>query len=174
MTGIRQEQPQDIEEIREVNVQAFGQSEEADIIDALRRNCSNLLSLVAIKEDHVVGHILFSPATLDEHNKVVNGMALGPMAVRPDLQRQGIGSDLVQTGIKELKNRRCPFVILLGHSQFYPRFGFESASRRGILCEWEAPEEAFMILVLNEPDMDGVTGLARYRPEFKGETKGYE
>jgi len=169
MIMIRQEQPQDITAIREVNTEAFGQPEEANIVDRLRQNCSDLLSLVAIIQDRVVGHILFSPVRIECENRIVHGMALGPMAVLPQDQRQGIGSELVRTGISRMESRRCPFVILVGHAQYYPRFGFEPASRRGIRCEWEVPDEAFMILVLSEPEMRGVAGLARYRSEFAGE-----
>lgn len=166
MISIREEQPQDKNAIREVNIRAFGQSEEADIVDKLRQNCSDVLSLVAIIQNQVVGHILFSPARIEGENRIVHGMGLAPMSVLPQHQRQGIGSELVRTGIARLQNRRCPFVIVLGHAQYYPRFGFEPASRRGIRCEWEVPDEAFMILVLSERKLHGLAGVARYRQEF--------
>ena len=88
------------------------------------------------------------------------------MAVLPERQRQGIGSELVETGLAELRERDCPFVIVLGHPEYYPRFGFEPASRHGIKCEWEVPDEAFMILVLDEVRMPEAGGRARYRAEF--------
>jgi putative acetyltransferase len=88
------------------------------------------------------------------------------MAVLPEYQRQGTGSELVRAGIEELASRRCPFVIVLGHPEYYPRFGFGRASRYGIKSEWEVPDEAFMILILDEALMRGVSGLARYRPEL--------
>ena len=94
-------------------------------------------------------------------------MGLAPMAVLPERQRQGIGSRLVEAGIRILRKQGCPFVIVLGHPGFYPRFGFVSASRYGLTCQWEGvPDEAFMVLILNESTLAGVTGIARYRDEF--------
>ena len=166
MIRIREEQPQDIEAISELNVRAFGQTQEADLADKLRQNCNDLLSLVAVMQNQVVGHILFSPATIESRQRTVHGKALAPMAVLPEYQRQGIGSKLVRTGIEKLKEWQCPFIIVLGHAEYYPRFGFEPASRHGIRSEWEVPDDVFMILVLNEPDFNSISGVAKYRPEF--------
>ena len=166
MITIREEQSQDLKTTRNLNKRAFGQTQEADLVDKLRHNCNDLLSLVAVIKNQVVGHILFSPATIESRQRTVHGMALAPMAVLPDYQRQGIGSKLVHTGIGKLKKWQCPFIIVLGHAEYYPRFGFEPASRYGIRSEWEVPDEAFMILVLDEAEMNRILGVAKYRPEF--------
>ena len=163
---VREELPEDISAVRLVNVRAFGRTQEADIIDKLRQNCSDLLSLVAVRQNDVVGHILFSPTTVESEDRSTQGMGLAPMAVRPDCQRQGIGSELIRAGIEELKSNRCAFIVVLGHPQYYPRFGFERASRYGIRSEWQVPDEAFMILMLDESEMRSVSGVAKYRPEF--------
>jgi putative acetyltransferase len=85
----------------------------------------------------------------------------------PDRQRQGIGSMLVKAGIDELCERNCPFIIVLGHPEYYPRFGFVPAARHGLSCQWDGiPDEAFMVLILDEISMAGVSGVARYRDEF--------
>lgn len=170
MIFIREERPEDIGEIRKLNektfMQAFGQASEANVVDRLRENCTNILSLVAVQDDHVVGHILFSPLKIDG-DTVIEGMGLGPMAVLPELQRQGIGSQLVQAGIEILKRRGDPFIIVLGHPEYYPRFGFQRTSHSGIRSQWEGvPDEAFMILILNDEAMFGACGVARYRNEF--------
>ncbi len=162
MIEIREERAGDEAAVRGVNTDAFGQPDEAEIVDALREHCSDRLCLVALDGEDVVGHILFTPATLEG----VQGMGLAPMAVLPNRQRDGIGSQLVRRGLDELRERGCPFVIVLGHPKFYPRFGFERASARGIRCKWEAPDEAFMILVIDEAVMAGISGLAHYRSEF--------
>jgi putative acetyltransferase len=94
-------------------------------------------------------------------------MALVPMGVLPEYQRQGIGAKLVRTAIEKLKKRPCPFIIVLGHAEYYPRFGFEPASRYEIRSEWQVPDDAFIVLVLNEPEMSSISGVAKYRPEFK-------
>ena len=92
------------------------------------------------------------------------------MAVLPELQRQGIGSKLVEAGNRRLQQGGCPFIIVVGHPEFYPRFGFTPARARGITCEWDVPDDVFMLLVLDEAEMSGVSGLAKYRDEFSSVT----
>lgn len=159
---IREERAGDADAVRRVITEAFGQPQEAQLVAALRNNCSDLLSLVATDGQDIVGHILFSPALLGD----VEGMGLAPMAVSPARQRDGIGSELVRAGLAKLEERGCPFVIVLGHPDYYPRFGFERASERGVRCEWDVPDDLFMLLVLDKTAMRGVSGLARYRPEL--------
>jgi len=159
---IREERADNVAAIREVNRRAFGSDTEARIVDALRANGALSLSLVAVRDGHVVGHIAYSPVTVAG----VTGAALGPMAVLPEHQRQGIGTRLVQEGNRELEERGCPFVVLVGHAGFYPRFGFAPARARGIESEWEVPDDSFFLLILDEATMRGVRGPARYRLEF--------
>jgi len=166
MVIVREESLNDRAAVREVNIRAFGQTIEADLVDALREHLAGLLSLVAIKDKHVVGHILFSPVTITAEDGIIEGMGLAPMAVLPGYQRQGIGSELVHAGIARLASIACPFVVVLGHPHYYPRFGFEPASRHGIRSEWKVPDEAFMILVLDQARIQAVSGVARYWPEF--------
>lgn len=167
MTSIRRERPEDTAAIRVINEAAFAQSAEADIVDALRDSCPDILSLVAETDGGIVGHILFSPVTIEDGPQSRQGMGLAPIAVMPNRQRQGIGSKLVEAGLEILRERGCPFVIVLGHPEFYPRFGFVPASRHGLRCEWEGvPDAALMVLVLDEASIEGVTGVARYRDEF--------
>lgn len=162
MVEIREEQPDDVPAIREVNRHAFGQDAEGALVDALRGSGAALLSLVAVLDGGVVGHIMFSPVRVGD----VTGAALAPMAVLPGPQRGGIGSQLVRPGIRRLEESACPFVLVLGHARYYPRFGFTPASGRGITCEWEVPDDAFMVLVLDSVGMASVSGRAMYRPEF--------
>lgn len=162
LVAIRQERPDDIVAIRDVNTRAFGREQEATLVDALRSNGAVSLSLVATVNSLVVGHILYSPASVG----TAVGAALGPMAVLPEYQRHGIGGELVRTGSQQLRDAGCPFVIVLGHASFYSRFGFRPASTHGIRCEWDVADESFMLLVLNEQEMQGVSGLAKYRAEF--------
>jgi putative acetyltransferase len=117
--------------------------------------------------DRILGHIFFSPVFVSGENEAPPGMGLAPMAVLPERQRQGIGSMLVQAGIDVMRKRNCPFIIVLGHPDFYPRFGFVPASQHGLSCQWDGiPDEAFMVLILDEAAMAGVSGKARYRDEF--------
>ena len=160
---IRDERPDDVAAIRDVNRQAFGQDQEGNIVDALRSNGAAMLSLVATLDGRVVGHIMFSPISVGD---TLTGAALGPMAVLPEHQRQGASGKLIEAGIQKLKDAGCPFITVLGHAHYYPRFGFKPASSFGIKCEWEVPDEAFMVLVLDQEKMQDVSGLAKYRDEF--------
>lgn len=105
---------------------------------------------------------MFSPITVGD----VTGAALAPMAVLPEHQRSDIGSKLVEAGNRKLDGAGDPFIIVLGHANYYPRFGFVPASRLGIACEWEVPDDVFMVLPLDQAKMQGVSGLAKYRHEF--------
>jgi putative acetyltransferase len=166
VTTIRPERPDDSCRIREVNERAFGRPAEADLVEKLWHACADALSLVA-EDGAIVGHILFTPVVLEGTGRRVLGMGLAPMAVLPDRQRQGIGSQLVKRGLDILRERGCPFVVVVGHPEYYPRFGFERASRHGLVSQWEGmPDAAFMVLVLDVEAMAGASGVARYRDEF--------
>jgi putative acetyltransferase len=159
---IREDRPSDIPAIRDLNRRAFEQDQEADIVDALRSNGAALLSLVATLNDRVVGHIMYSPLEVGP----VTGAGLGPMAVLPEHQRQGIGSKLIEAGNRQLREAGCPFIVVVGHADYYPRFGFRPARAHGITCEWEVPDDVFLVLVFDPEKMQGVSGLAKYRHEF--------
>ena len=164
---IRDETPADEQAIREVNNQAFGQPLEGRLVEMLREHGGVLLSLVAIVEVRVVGHILFSPVTLTTDIAQVSCAGLGPMGVLPEFQRAGIGSKLIISGIERMKQRGVPFIVVLGHAEYYPRFGFEKASEYGVRCEWEVPDDAFMIMPITDRPLPG---LVRYRTEFMSVT----
>jgi putative acetyltransferase len=163
---IREERPDDAEAIRAVNLAAFGRAQEGALVDALRRNGAIVLSLVALLDDTMSGHALYSPVSISCRGEEVIGAGLGPMAVVPERQRQGIGGELICAGNGILRARGCPFIVVLGHPAYYPRFGFRPAGARGIRCQWDVPEDAFMVLPLDGSRMQGIAGLAEYRPEF--------
>ncbi len=135
-------------------------------MDRLRATCADALSLVAVEDEAVIGHILFTPAIIESAGRRVVGRGPAPLAVLPDCQRRGVGSALVRHGLASLRERGCLFVIVLGHPDYYPRFGFERASLHGLLCQWEVPDEAFMVLILDAAVLAGSSGVARYRAEF--------
>lgn len=166
MPLIRREQPQDIPEIRQVLIRAFGQKQEASIVEKLRKNCNSILSLVAFTDGKVVGHIMFSPVVIEGKQGKLVGTGLAPLAVLPEYQRKGIGTQLIQTSIARFKEGGCPFIIVIGHPEYYARFGFERAGRFGINSEWNVPDEAFMVLILDKKAMNGITGVVRYRREW--------
>ena len=161
---IRLEQPGDMVAVRETNEQAFGTAAEARLVDRLR-DSSECISLVATIGDRVVGHILFTPVSI-EPATAVRVAGLAPMSVRPEHQRAGIGSELVRAGLEECRRRGYAAVVLVGHREFYPRFGFVPGHTKGLECEFPVPPEVFMALELNVGALAGVAGLVRYRPEF--------
>jgi len=168
---IRLEQESDTDAIRGVNLAAFETPSEAALVDALREQGASIVSLVAVDADVVVGHILFSPITVDGQDSQMLGLA--PMAVRPERQRQGIGSALVRAGLEASRGRGAAAVVVVGHAAFYPRFGFVPASRLGLRCEYDVPDEVFMALELvsgarleEKFGRAGKAGLVRYHPAF--------
>ena len=164
---IREETAQDIEAIGLVNEQAFAGVAEARLVDALRQNEKITLSLVAAIDEQIVGHILFSPMhIISPVGKTYQAVGLGPLAVLPNYQRQGIGADLCQVGLAMCRDAGHDVVLLLGHPTYYPRFGFQPASLFNITCAYDVPADAFMVLELQKGALDGVTGVAYYQPEF--------
>ena len=167
MIEVREEKKEDYDAVQIVNDRAFGTSEEGRIVHKLREVCPETLSLVAVSDKKIVGHIFFSPVTIDHEDTQIVGMGLAPMAVLPEFQNQGIGSLLVQEGLRRIKETECPFIIVCGHIHYYPRFGFERASKYGLKCQWDGvPDEAFMAIILNKSAMAGISGVAKYRSVF--------
>jgi putative acetyltransferase len=164
---IRPEQPADAAAVRYVNEQAFEGPDEARIVEMLNERGKALISLVAIAGEQVVGHILFSPVTIDPALHSLQIVGLAPMAVLPDFQRQGIGTALVKEGVRRCREMGFDAVVVLGHPEYYPRFGFTKASTLGLTNEYEA-DEAFMVLELQSGSLKEVQGLVRYAREFAG------
>lgn len=167
MIIIREESKNDLIAIKQINDKAFGQPEEGKVIDKLRESDSQVLSLVAEIDNNIVGHIFYSTAVLKGNNERIAGMGLAPMAVLPEYQNQGIGKLLINESLNIIKKKPVPFIIVLGHEDYYPKFGFEVASKYNIKCQWDGvPNEAFMIMILDKEKMSNVHGVAKYRDEW--------
>jgi putative acetyltransferase len=165
---IRDEQPGDERAIFAVNEAAFGQADEAALVDALRRSGATVVSLVAEIDGEIVGHIFFSEVTLEPARSVSDAVGLAPMAVRPGLQRGGIGSALIEEGLRRCAKLGYGAAVVLGHPSYYPRFGFLPAHRFGLRCEFPSPPEAFMAMELAPGGLDGPPALVRYHAAFSG------
>jgi len=150
--------------IRAVNEAAFGGAYEADLVDQLRGSDYALISLVAELESRIVGHIMFSRMWIKTSSGLLSAVALAPVAVLPGHQRKGIGSLLVQRGLELSRGRDEEIVIVVGHPDYYPRFGFSSAKAKSL--ESPFPREAFMALELRLGVLDGIEGLAVYPSAF--------
>lgn len=163
---VRAETTADQLSVRRVNELAFGRPQEADLVDALRAAARTHVSLVACRQAQVVGHIFFSPVSIESDDSSFTAMGLAPMAVLPELQSQGVGSRLVVEGLSECSRAGFDVVVVLGHPEYYPRFGFVPAKSKGLSCEYDVPDEVFMVTELKPGALRGRRGLVRYRPEF--------
>lgn len=169
---IRKETKGDIKEIFEVNHIAFGQDNEAKLVDALRNNPTVFipeLSLVAIKNNSIVGHILFTKIKLiNDNKKESESLALAPMAVKPEFQHKGIGGVLIKYGFDVAKKLGYSSVIVLGHKVFYKKFGFDTATKWNIKAPFELKdEENYMAIELVEGGLKDTSGTVLYPKEFE-------
>jgi putative acetyltransferase len=157
--------------------QAFGRSEEANLVKVLRERGMICLSLVALFNEspltplgkggtQVVGYIAFSPVTIGTENPNIKVVGLAPLAVLPAYQRQGIGSKMVEKGLSELASSGYDAVVVLGEPEFYQRFGFQQSTMYGIRYTPDIPEQYFMVLSLRSGALLGKTGVVEYQPEF--------
>jgi putative acetyltransferase len=163
---IRTEKPEDIAAVRNVNIAAFGRENEANLVDRLR-GIASTFSFVAVQSDRIVGHIFFSLVTVEgKCSKNLSILGLAPVAVLPNYQRQGIGTLLIREGLKECGRSGFQAVVVLGHPDFYSRFGFIPASRKSLGCEYDVPDEAFMVLELESKALQDCSGTVKYRSEF--------
>lgn len=165
---IRPETAADYLSIREVDDLAFDRPDEGLLVVKLRMNplFFKRLSLVALVEGKPVGHILFFPITIKDGSHCHPSLALAPVAVVPEMQNCGIGSTLIRVGLKAATAAGHVSVIVLGHPDFYPRFGFKPASHWDIRAPYTVPDEAFMAMELVAGGLAGVSGKVEYPPEF--------
>jgi putative acetyltransferase len=161
----RPETAADHEAIWHVNRLAFGQEDEARLVDALRSGGYLRLSLVAEVDGRVVGHILFSDLPIFTEAGTVPALALAPMAVLPEFQNQCIGSALVRRGLDECRQKEHKIIVVVGHPHYYPRFGFSPALAANLESPFSA-KDCFMALELVPGTLDGVKGQVQYPPPF--------
>jgi putative acetyltransferase len=168
MIHIRPEKLEDIASINEVTRLSFGGEAEVKLIKAIRESDYSIpeLSLVAVQNNRIVGHILFSPIRIESVKKSVEALALAPMAVLPECQNRGIGTKLVKHGLEACKELGYKIVIVVGHPNYYPRFGFKPAREYRLKAPFEVPDEAFMVLELVPGALKNVRGVAKYSPAF--------
>jgi len=166
MISIQDENLHQIEEIRKVNVAAFGDNMAANLIDSLRANKKVYLSLIAEMEGRVVGHILFSPVFIEGCIVPLRGSALAPVAVLPEYQKRGIGSALINESLKRARELGIDYVILLGHTTYYPRFGFVPVSNYGLTSSYGNGEHV-MIQELTADTLKTISGKICFQPEFR-------
>ena len=165
MVRIREELAADQEAIRQVNRAAFEGEDEAVLVDRLRSEGLFITSLVAEEAGEVAGHILFTKLPIKTDRGEVIAAGLAPMAVLPGLQRQGVGSKLVEDGLNACRERGYGIAIVLGHPEYYPRFGFTAALTRNLQSPFSG-SDAFMATELTPGALDGVQGTVHYPEAF--------
>lgn len=163
--AVREEQPGDRQQVRKVNEAAFRRSDEADLIDGLRKEGVVLLSLVAELDSRIIGQIQFSRMSVETARGPVAAVSLAPMAVLPEHQGRQVGSQLVRRGLAELRDRGERIVIVLGHKEYYHRFGFTLEKARHLASPF--PPEAFMALELSDGALAGIHGAVKYPSAFR-------
>ena len=171
---IRNERPDDANSVQQVLEHAFGRKAEGHLVARMRRLQISPISLVAVdcstkpstKPDRIIGHIMFSPVTINNVPPPVPALGLAPVAVVPERQHQGIGSTLIENGLTRCRHQGVGVVVVLGHHDYYPRFGFRPAPARGLTCEYKSPPESFMVIELRPGALDDCRGLVRYHPSF--------
>jgi len=165
---IRQEHPKDFQAVYEINKQAFGQKAEANLVDDLRQSDAFVpeLSLVSELDNQLVGHILFTKIKIVNGDLAHESLALAPMAVSADFQKQGIGEQLIREGLKRAAELGFGSVIVLGHEHYYPKFGFEPASKWGIKASFDVPDEVFMAIEIIPNALKHISGTVQYPKEF--------
>ncbi|MEG4205101.1 N-acetyltransferase [Microcoleus sp. Pol7_A1] len=164
--NIRTEKAEDLEAVRQVNIAAFERENEANLVDRLR-GMESTFSFVAVQSDRIVGHLFFSPVVVEgKCSSNLSILGLAPVAVLPEYQRQGIGTLLIQQGLEEGRRSGFQAVVVLGDPDFYSRFGFVAASSKSLKCEYDVPDEAFMVLELESGALQDCSGTVKYRSEF--------
>jgi putative acetyltransferase len=166
VTELRAARAEDAEAIYRIHAAAFGRNDEAELVRKVSRRAAECVSLVATEAGAVIGHILFSPVSVVGHSIYPAPMGLAPVAVDPSVQRGGAGKLLCRAGIEQCRSRGAPFVLVLGHPSYYPKFGFVPAERFGLHFADFPPRDSFMALELRPGALSGVRGSVRYAPEF--------
>jgi len=165
---IRTEQDEDRTAISRLHEAAFGRHFEARLVETLRRKARPYLGLVAIAHDELIGHLLFTPVRCAMQPEA-RLLGLAPMAVKPEFQKQGIGTRLIKGGLSAARDTGARAVVVLGDPAYYGRFGFTPAATHDLTCAWEVPQGAFMVQALNPPGLADLGGLISYHAAFDGE-----
>jgi len=168
---LRNELPGDVPAIHELVVAAFGQEDEAKLVDGLREQGDLVLSHVADRKGEIIAHLAFSPLQiLDAEGSPLElpGPVLGlaPMAVAPKFQRTGVGTGLLRSAMARLSQEGVAALVVLGHPNYYPRFGFKPASQARLRCPFEVPDAAFLLWTPEPLGDDALAGTVKYAPAF--------
>lgn len=172
MVTIRQEQKNDYRKTEEVVKEAllneeFSDKKEHELVKRIRECDAFIpeLSIVAVDKE-IVGHIMLSKITIEQGGTTIDSLALAPVSIAPSHQKKGIGGKLITAALEKAKELGYGSVVVLGHPEYYPKFGFERASQWNIKAPFEVPDEVFMVMELRENTLQGVEGIVQYSSAF--------
>lgn len=167
---VRPESPPDEPVIAEIHRLAFGREAPADLVAAIRQSNGFIpeLSLVALRDNTIVGHIMLSQISIQTEGGTLPAVALAPIAVHPTRQRQRIGSALILAALDRALQLGHAVVVVMGHSDYFGRFGFMSARAMGLEAPFDVPDDEFLVLGLRPGALDEATGMVTYPPAFAG------
>lgn len=170
MITIRREEESDRQRVLDITKLAFESDVEPKLVERIRESDDFIpeLSLVAVDDGALVGHLIFSAMTIQTDGEGIPALCLGPISVTPERQGQGVGATLIRHGLAECQRLGYHIIVLVGHAEYYPRFGFRPANERGLSIGIEAPPEAFMVYEGISGALDGVTGTVVFSPAFDG------
>jgi len=171
---IRKEKPEDYSTVIELTEKAFETMEfsdgkEGQLVEKLRKAATFIpeLSLIAEHNGQIIGHILFTPLKIENENYKNDSLVLGPVSVLPEFQKQGIGGQLIVAGHQKALELGFHSAILIGHPEYYPRFGYQKASGFGLKVAMELPsDDVFMAVELSEAALKDISGMVIFPPEF--------
>lgn len=173
MLTIREEEIKDYNEVEKVVEESFKTAEFSDkdehnLVRRLRNSNEFIkeLSLIAEDENKILGHVLLTKALIKAESTSYETLALAPLAVLPEYQKSGIGKNLMNKAIERARELGYKSIVVLGHEKYYPKFGFEKASKYGVKAPFEVPDEAYMILELLPGGLNGVSGIVEYSKAF--------
>jgi len=165
---VETETEDDYEQITRLHIAAFNGDAEAKLVEKLRKMpiyVSNL-SLVAKYENRIIGHVLLYPIKINNGKEKNNSLALAPISVLPKFQHKGVGGRLIKKGVEEAQKLGFKSIIVVGHSEYYPRFGFKKASKYGISAPFDVPDTAFLAIELEKNGLKNCGGIVEYPREF--------
>lgn len=173
MLTIREEEIKDYNEVEKVVEESFKTAEFSDkdehnLVRRLRNSNEFIkeLSLIVEEENKILGHVLLTKALINGEDTSFEALALAPLAVLPEYQKSGIGKKLMNKAIERARELGYKSIVVLGHEKYYPKFGFEKASKYGVKAPFEVPDEAYMILELLPGGLNGVSGIVEYSKAF--------
>jgi putative acetyltransferase len=168
MFSVRVEKISDHDDVRRVNLLAFGHKAESELVDSLRNtdNFISELSLVATHDGRIIGHLLVSKVRVVSNDHQTEILSLAPVCVLPEFQDKGVGTMLIKEALTKCGLLGYPAMVVMGSPKFYTRFGFDEASKYGLKTHFNVPSEAYMVVIYDDSRVEELHGFVEYPKQF--------